>query len=54
MLYEHDGYSFGAKLTRTYSEKFNVHFVRALFKYDVPLSETDSEPQGGDYLSAEG
>ena len=35
MLYEHDGHSFGAKLTRT-------------------LSETDSEPQGGDYLSAEG
>ena len=41
MLYEHDGYSFGAKLTRTYSEKFNVHFVRALFEYDVPLSETE-------------
>ena len=29
-------------------------YTQALFEHDVSLSETESEPQGGDYLSAEG
>ena len=51
--FEPDGYSFGDGLTHTYSEKFSVHLERALFEYNVSLSETEPEPQGGDYLSAE-
>ena len=28
-------------------------YAQALFEHDVSLSETEPEPQGGDYLSAE-
>ena len=39
--------------TYTHSEKFNVHSERASLSMTYTLSETEPEPQGGDYLSAE-
>ena len=40
--------------TYTHSEKFNVHSERASLSTMNTVSETEPEPQGGDYLSAEG
>ena len=41
---------------RTLNERLRTRrTLRAgVFEYDVSLSETEPEPQGGDYLSAEG
>ena len=35
VLCEHDGHSFGDVLTRTYSEKFNVHLFGDVPEHDV-------------------
>ncbi len=39
--------------THTLSETVNAHFDRACLNPTNTFSETEPEPQGGDYLSAE-